>query len=183
MRVIAGSLKGRRLAAPDWAGLRPTSDRLRETLFNVLAPRIAGARVLDLYAGTGALGIEALSRGARSVVFVERDHRALALVEANLRHCGIEQGYAIIRAAAASGLESLRRRPDFTPFDIVLLDPPYEEAPASALSGVEAVVAEQGVVVLEHARRTPSPARAGRLAKVRDLSSGDSALSFYAVSS
>src|SRR4029453_6596223 len=83
MRIIAGSLKGRRLEAPDWDGLRPTSDRLRETLFNVLAPAIDGARVLDVYAGTGAVGIEALSRGAAHVTFVESDRRAQALVEEN----------------------------------------------------------------------------------------------------
>lgn len=91
MRIIAGSHKGRRLDAPAWEGLRPTSDRLRETLFNVLAPRIEGARVLDGYAGTGAVGIEALSRGAAHVTFVERDPRAIKLIEANLERCGIAQ--------------------------------------------------------------------------------------------
>ena len=88
MRIIAGELKGRRLKTPDWAGLRPTSDRLRETLFNILAPRIAGARVLDGYAGTGAVGIEALSRGAAHVTFVEQDRRAVQLIETNLRALG-----------------------------------------------------------------------------------------------
>ncbi len=188
MRVIAGTLKGRRLSTPTWDGLRPTSDRLRETLFNVLAPRMAGARVLDLYAGTGALGIEAHSRGAGSVVFVESDRRAQALIDANLRHCGIAvglvgagtpQGCAIIRATAERALEILRGRADFTPFDIVLLDPPYDRAPEAALGGVDAAVAAQGVVVIEHATRTPAPERAGQLMKYRDLPSGDSALSFY----
>src|SRR3954447_26224045 len=94
MRIIAGSLKGRRLESPAWEGLRPTSDKLRETLFNVLAPRTPGARVLDGYAGTGALGIEALSRGAAHVVFVERDRRACALIRQNLERCGIGGGYA-----------------------------------------------------------------------------------------
>src|SRR5439155_5548449 len=108
MRVIAGSLKGRRLKAPSWDGLRPTSDKLRETLFNIIAPRIAGARVLDGYAGTGALGIEALSRGARSVTFVERDRRAQALIAENLALCGITDGYAIIRASVVRALETLR---------------------------------------------------------------------------
>lgn len=89
MRIIAGSLKGRRIDAPVWEGLRPTSDKLRETLFNVLAPRIDGARVLDGYAGTGAVGIEALSRGAAHVTFVERDPRAVKLIEANLERCGV----------------------------------------------------------------------------------------------
>jgi 16S rRNA (guanine966-N2)-methyltransferase len=180
VRVVAGMLKGRRLSAPTWDGLRPTSDKLKETLFNVLAPRVAGARVLDLYAGTGALGIEAVSRGAASVVLVEADHRAQQLIAENLRRCGIEQGCVIIRATAVRALETLRSRSDFTPFDIVLLDPPYTSDAAAALNGVEAVVAEQGVVVLEHARRTPSPDRAGRLVRQRELSSGDSALSFYA---
>src|SRR5438034_8374348 len=99
MRVIAGSFKGHRLASPSWEGLRPTSDKLRETIFNILAPRIAGARVLDGYAGTGALGIEALSRGAASATFVDDDRRAQALIADNLAHCGIAGGYAIIRAS------------------------------------------------------------------------------------
>ena len=101
MRVIAGTLKGRRLKAPTWDGLRPTSDKLRETLFNILAPRIDGARFVDGYAGTGAVGIEALSRGARSVTFIESDRRAETLIAENLAHCGVENGYAIIRATVA----------------------------------------------------------------------------------
>src|SRR5438034_8256949 len=99
MRVIAGSFKGHRLASPSWEGVRPTSDKLRETLFNILAPRMAGARVLDGYAGTGAVGIEACSRGAGAVTFVERDRRAQSLIAENVAHCGIENGYAIIRAS------------------------------------------------------------------------------------
>ena len=89
MRVIAGALKGRRLTAPAWEGLRPTSDKLRETLFNLLAPAVVGARLLDGYAGTGAVGIEAISRGAREVTFVERDRRARALIAKNVSDCGI----------------------------------------------------------------------------------------------
>src|SRR3954471_9024245 len=137
MRIVAGTLKGRRLEAPSWEGLRPTSDKLRETLFNVLAPRIAGAQVLDGCAGTGAVGIEALSRGAAHVTFVERDPRAVALIEANLRRCGISDRYAIIRAGFA-GTE----RPagsDF--FDLVFLDPPYGAATlAAALTTAERLV-------------------------------------------
>src|SRR5439155_19101209 len=107
MRIIAGSLKGRRLSSPSWDGLRPTSDKLRETIFNILAPRIAGARVLDGYAGTGALGIEALSRGAAAVTVIERDRHAQALIAENLAHCGIEDGYVIIRASVARALAGL----------------------------------------------------------------------------
>jgi 16S rRNA (guanine966-N2)-methyltransferase len=190
MRIIAGSLKGRRISPPAWDGLRPTSDRLRETLFNVLAPRVPGARVLDLFAGTGALGIEALSRGAELVVLVDQDRRAQSLMEQNLQRCGIapvvgvgaaSRGCVIIRATAGRALEMLRGRSAITPFHIVLLDPPYDLAPEIALGGVDALVDEQGVVVIEHATRTPAPDRAGRLTKYRDLPSGDSALSFYRI--
>ena len=124
MRIIAGTLKGRRLRTPAWDGLRPTSDRLRETLFNILADRIAGASVLDGYAGTGAVGIEALSRGASGVVFVERDRRAAALIGENLRHCGVSDGYDIIRA----DIGRVNRPDGSPPFDVIVLDPPYAEA-------------------------------------------------------
>ena len=178
MRIIAGSLKGRRLKSPSWEGLRPTSDKLRETLFNILAPRIAGARVLDGYAGTGAAGIEALSRGAAAVTFVDRDRRAQELVEANLAHCGVRNGCVIIRATVARALTSLRAAE--SAFDIVLLDPPYE-APADAeLAAVADVLAPGGVVAVEHARRTPMPDRVGPLVRSRDVRSGDSVLTFYA---
>src|SRR5205809_8099041 len=106
MRIIAGDHRGRTLESPAWDGLRPTSDKLRETLFNILAPRIGGARVLDGYAGTGAVGIEALSRGAAHVTFVERDRRAQALVAENLSHRGVTDGYAIIRASVSRALEA-----------------------------------------------------------------------------
>ena len=185
MRVISGSLKGRRLAPPSWTGLRPTSDKLRETIFNILAPRIAGARVLDGYAGTGAIGIEALSRGAAAVTFVESDRRAQALIEKNLAHCGIADGYVIIRASMTRALETLRES-NRAPFDVVLLDPPYDPGRGGVdldamLAAVSEVVAESGLVVLEHARRRETPAAAGRLVRIRQVVSGDSALSLYAV--
>jgi 16S rRNA (guanine(966)-N(2))-methyltransferase RsmD len=174
MRVIAGELKGRRLEAPSWPGLRPTSDRLRETLFNVLAPRIAGARFLDAYAGTGAVGIEALSRGAAHVTFVEQDPRAVRLVEANLRRCGVGNRYAIIRATLADALPRLARER----FDIAFLDPPYGRAGLEA--GLTAAVRlAADLVVVEHARRDPAPAEWVPLARTRELPSGDSALAFY----
>jgi 16S rRNA (guanine(966)-N(2))-methyltransferase RsmD len=181
MRIIAGTLRGRRLKTPDWEGLRPTSDKLRETLFNVLAPRIEGARVLDAYAGTGAAGIEAISRGAAAVTFIERDRRAQALIAANLAHCGIETGYTILRVAAASAAAALRKDPAFEPFDIVLLDPPYSEPPETALTAIDSLVAPDGVAVLEHARRTAAPIASGSLQRVRELQSGDSTLSVYEV--
>ncbi len=182
MRVIAGKYKGRRLDSPSWDGLRPTSDKLRETLFNVLAPRVTGARVLDAYAGTGALGIEALSRGAAAAVFVERDRRAQALVAANLARCGIADGCAIIRADVARAFASLRdeiARGAREPFDLVLLDPPYDQGVDAALTAAGELLAANGLLVLEHARRSPPPERAGRLTRVRELPAGDSALAFF----
>jgi len=176
MRVIAGSLKGRRLGAPTWDGLRPTSDKLRETLFNVLGPRVAGARVVDGYAGTGAVGIEAMSRGAMSVVFVERDRRAAALVGANLSRCGLADGCAIIRAGF---VEAARALPPAS-FELVLLDPPYEEGDLEAVVAAAApLVAGGGWLVLEHARRRNGPSGGADLDRARVVTSGDSALSVY----
>ncbi len=175
MRVIAGSLKGRRLQPPTWEGLRPTSDKLRETLFNVLAPVIDGARVLDGYAGTGAVGIEALSRGAAHVTFVERDRRAQALIAANLASCGVADRYAIIRAGIDRALKELAARS----FDVVLLDPPYGERPEPIVAGAARLLAANGTLVLEHARRQPSPVSAGGLTRMREIVSGDSALALY----
>jgi 16S rRNA (guanine966-N2)-methyltransferase len=177
MRIIAGALKGRRLKAPDWPGLRPTSDKLRETLFNIVAPRIRGARVLDGYAGTGAVGIEALSRGAAHVTFVERDARAVALIEANLLHCGVVDRYAIIRVRFA-GIE---RPPGRARFDLIFLDPPYRPVELrEALTTAEPLAGEETMLVIEHARRDEAPARSGPLARTRVVHAGDSALSFYA---
>jgi 16S rRNA (guanine966-N2)-methyltransferase len=182
LRVIAGSLKGRRLKTPTWAGLRPTSDTLRETLFNVLAGRVAGARVLDGYAGTGALGIEALSRGARSVTFVDRDRRARALIAENLALCGIERGYAIIRSSfgrLGPSSSSGPFEPFGEPFGLILLDPPYEDLPEQAASGAAGLLAPGGVLVLEHAKRQIAPDVTSELRRTRQIVSGDSVLSFY----
>lgn len=176
MRVIAGTLKGRRLEAPSWEGVRPTSDKLRETLFNVLAPRIPGASVLDGYAGTGAVGIEALSREASGVTFVERDPRAARLIESNLERCGVRDRYAIIRARFADVPARLAGRR----FDVVFVDPPYGMAEmAVALDTAAPLVADGGVLVLEHAKRDVAPRFAGPLARSRHIVSGDSALAFY----
>ncbi len=177
MRIIAGTLKGRSLQAPDWEGVRPTSDRLRETLFNILAPRLDAARVLDVCAGTGAVGLEALSRGAALVTFVESDARAAALIEANLRRCGVREGYTIDRRDAR------RRGAAFPggPFDIVFLDPPYAQRSLDPWVEIGAAhMAPGGLVVLEHASRIEPPAGVAGLHLTRRLRQGDSSLAFYA---
>jgi 16S rRNA (guanine(966)-N(2))-methyltransferase RsmD len=176
VRIIAGELKGRRLDAPDWAGLRPTSDKLRETLFNVLAPLVRGARFLDGFAGTGAVGIEALSRGAAEVTFVESDPRAARLIAANLARCGIADRHAIIRARLADAAERLAGQR----FDVVFVDPPYGPVELErALAAAERLAGDATLVVIEHAKRDASPASAGALVRVREVVSGDSALTFY----
>jgi 16S rRNA (guanine966-N2)-methyltransferase len=175
VRIIAGTLKGRRLKAPTWDGLRPTSDKVRETLFNILAGRIEGARVLDGYAGTGAVGIEALSRGASAVHFVEKNRRAAALIGENVAACGLQQGYTI---DCGDFVSALRRMPADVRFDLILLDPPYDaDNLVAALTAAAARLASGGLLVLERATRRepeiPTPLR-----RVRDVKSGDSTLTF-----
>jgi 16S rRNA (guanine(966)-N(2))-methyltransferase RsmD len=182
MRIIAGTLKGRRLQAPTWDGLRPSSDKVRETLFNVLAPRMDGARFLDGFAGTGAVGFEALSRGAEHVTFIERDPRASRLIEENARRCGVAGGYTILRG----GVVETARREALGPFDLVFLDPPYVDSSdkgadkyvRDAMLVAMGWLAPGGRLVVEHATREPLQAVAGaRL--VRTLKSGDTTLSFF----
>jgi 16S rRNA (guanine(966)-N(2))-methyltransferase RsmD len=172
IRIIAGSLKGRRIAGPEWTGLRPTSDRLRESLFNVLAGTVVGARVLDGFAGTGAIGIEALSRGAAHVTFVEQDPRALDLIGENLTRCGVTGGYTVLGADVATA-----RLP--AAFDLVFLDPPYTVAPDDAVEAAARVMAPGGRLVIEHATRSVASAAIAGLTRTRTLTAGDSALSFY----
>ena len=177
IRVIAGQFKGRRLKTPSWEGLRPTSDKLRETLFNIVAPRIEGARVLDGFAGTGALGIEALSRGASHVTFVEADRRAAALIAENLAVCGVRDGYTIERGDVGT---VMRRLPTDATFDVVLLDPPYDTLDVGpVLEAAAAHVATEGLIVLERASRR-EPEAPGTLTRTRDVRSGDSTLTFFA---
>lgn len=177
MRIITGTNKGRVLKAPKWEGLRPSSDKLRETLFNILAPRIDGARVLDVFAGTGAVALEALSRGAAAATCVESDRRAAKLIAENAARCGEQKRCVIIRDVVE---RALQRPLPGGPFDIIVLDPPYEYAALEeAVRQAGLQKAADGIVVLEHASRVTPPAPAG-LALTRTVKSGDSALSFYA---
>jgi 16S rRNA (guanine(966)-N(2))-methyltransferase RsmD len=175
LRVIAGRYKGRRLKPPTWQGLRPTSDKLRETFFNVVAGRIEGARFLDGYSGTGAVGIEALSRGAAHVTFVEADRRAVRLIEENLRGCGVTADYTIHPA----DLPGTLRRLQPAAFDLIWLDPPYDIANVSEiLEHTSNAVDPAGLIVLERATRR-EPIVPATLRRLRDLRSGDSTLTFF----
>jgi 16S rRNA (guanine(966)-N(2))-methyltransferase RsmD len=175
MRIIAGINKGRTLKAPKWEGLRPTSDKLRGTLFNILQTRIAGARFLDLFSGTGAVALEALSRGAAGATCVESDRRAAALIAENVALCRADR-CVIIRDTVERAL--LRPIPG-GPFDIVLLDPPYDYAHLDAVvANAASQRADGGIVILEHGSRVIPPQPDG-ITLTRTVTSGDSALTFY----
>ncbi|HLJ75802.1 MAG TPA: 16S rRNA (guanine(966)-N(2))-methyltransferase RsmD [Acidobacteriaceae bacterium] len=185
MRVIAGQFRSRVLHAPRGLDTRPTSDRLRETLFNVLAPRIENTVFLDLYAGSGAVGIEALSRGAREAIFVEQAAAAMKFIRSNLSSLGIQGGYALEQRSVADGLRRLAEQGRIA--DIIFLDPPWshagEYAATLGLLGGEchAVLAPSAVVIAEHEKRRELDEHYGVLDRIRVLKQGDAALSFYAV--
>ena len=180
MRVIAGTFRSRQLQAPRGLLTRPTSDRLRETLFNVLGPRVVGSRFADLYAGSGAVGIEAISRGAATVYFAEKGAGALQAIRGNLRSLGITGG---IQVEAGGVAALLKRLSGDAPLDIVFLDPPYEEADeyrrTLLLLGGGGLLHRDSLVVAEHRRKEPLLDRHGAIRRTRTLLQGDAALSFY----
>jgi 16S rRNA (guanine966-N2)-methyltransferase len=182
-RVIAGSARGVRLAAPG-PGTRPLTDRVKQTLFGILEPELEAAAVLDLFAGSGAGGIEALSRGATSAVFVERDAGAVRVIAENLRRTGLEAGASIVRKDVVSWLAAATRNvgdANAARFDIVLVDPPYVDTASlvRVLEIVGPVVREGGVVVSKHFWRDAPPPRIGLLASERERRFGETALTFY----
>jgi 16S rRNA (guanine966-N2)-methyltransferase len=184
MRVIAGTYRSRILKSLKGLALRPTSDWLRETLFNVLGPGVAGSRFLDLFAGTGAVGIEALSRGAAGVVFIENHGAAVSLIRKNLESLGIRKGATILPVDALKGLERLAARGSTEAgFDFVYLDPPYASADdydrVLRFLGAARLLAAGASVVAEHRRTTELPEKFGALQRIRGLRHGDAALSFY----
>jgi 16S rRNA (guanine966-N2)-methyltransferase len=184
VRVIAGKFRSRPLRSLKGQALRPTSDRLRETLFNILGPAIQETMFMDLYAGTGAVGIEALSRGARGAIFVEQHAPAAALIRRNLDSLGIMGGAEILCADVLRGLERLEAR--HVHADYIFLDPPYAAAGeyenALEFLGESSLVAPGGRVIAEHLKKHPLPERIGELECTRVVSQSDAALSFYRLS-
>jgi 16S rRNA (guanine(966)-N(2))-methyltransferase RsmD len=180
MRVIAGTQKGRRLHGPKGPGLRPTADRVKEALFSILGARVSGARFLDLYAGTGAIGIEALSRGASSVTFVESDPTAGRLLRTNLSACGLETDAELFPSKAETFLRGTRT--GAAAFDIIFADPPYqldvETTLWPALTATRALV-PGGLLVLEHATRQALPPATASLSLLRQYRYGDTTLSVF----
>jgi len=190
MRVIAGTYRSRPLIAPRGDKTRPTSDRLRETVFNILAPRMQGCRFADLYAGTGAVGIEALSRGAAQVWFAEKAEPAVAAIRANLNALKIAQGFAVEERGTGALLERLAKiaASSGALLDVVYLDPPWEAEKeyASTLQLLgsargRTLLADGALVIAEHSSKTPLAERYGELVQTRTLKQGDAALSFYQI--
>ena len=181
MRIIGGLYRGRKIRTLDGADVRPTSDRLRETLFNILAPYLRDARVLDVCAGSGAVGLEALSRGARAVTMIESSRRALAVIEGNLQALDIAASVRLLNRDAIVALRQLEAEAG-SKFDLVFFDPPYASGLyASVLSQLASgnLLGEDAVVIAEyHARRPPEPAY-GPLRRYREVKQGESALAFY----
>ncbi len=180
-RVIAGTAKGIRLRAPG-PGTRPLADRVKQTLFAILEPDLDGARVLDLFAGSGAGGIEALSRGAAAATFVEKDPGAAAVIDANLRATDLAGDRAVI--VRADALRWLDGGPYGAPFDLVLVDPPYADPEIlrrvlAILGAPDAPLADDSRVVAKHFWRDRPPERLGMLAIERERRFGETALTFY----
>jgi 16S rRNA (guanine966-N2)-methyltransferase len=180
IRIIAGQLRGRRIRVPEGRDVRPTADRVREALFSILGPRVTGARVLDAYAGSGALGFEALSRGAAEVVFIEADGRVARLLQDNGRELGLE-GRFIVRNARAAGW--LEQGSPGAPFDLILADPPYEEAEIKdflPLAASSRWLSPGGWIVVERGRSLPAFELAvPGIHRFRSAVYGRSGLDFY----
>lgn len=180
MRVISGTARGVRLTAPKGLDVRPTLDRVREALFSILGGRVTGARFLDLFAGTGANGIEALSRGAECAVFVENNPLSLRAVEQNLNAAKCAAHARVVRATLPGGLSAAK---GYGPFDLVFADPPYRfvdhDSLFSALTG-SGLLAQNALIVIEHAAKNELPEAFGNLRQEQTRAYGDTALSFYA---
>lgn len=180
MRVIAGEWKGQRLSAPAGRTIRPTADQVRTALMDTLMPWLAGARFLDLFAGAGGVGIEALSRGAREAVFVEIDPIALAPLRENLRHLGAHSRGRVVRREVSEALEAFEREGER--FRLIFLDPPYGSAlAAETLKRLAdgALLEKDGVVIAQHLTKEPLPERFGLLVRWKSRRFGETTLTFF----
>jgi 16S rRNA (guanine966-N2)-methyltransferase len=176
MRVTGGTGRGRQLKAPAGSGVRPTSDKVKQALFNILGQRVAGSVFLDLYAGAGGVGIEALSRGAERVVFVDASRESVKTIRQNIERTGFGDSATVIQSGTEPFLKKLSG-----PYDVVFLDPPYaaELAPLLQLVASAGILKPDTVVIAEHFKKQPSPGRAGALMLFREARYGDTVLAFY----
>jgi 16S rRNA (guanine966-N2)-methyltransferase len=179
VRIIAGKYKGHKLVSFDEDHIRPTTDRVKESLFNIISARMDGPRVLDLYSGTGSLGLEAFSRGAGSVDMVEISRRSIEIIKKNLRNLRVSEGVVIHKSDAVEFVKKY----EGDPFDLVLVDPPFPSkiclATLEALEANRHVMAPSTLIVIEHSRHEPLPDSVGTLRRVDSRSYGDKLLAFY----
>jgi len=181
VRVISGTAKGHKLDVPRGLTVRPTPDRAKEALFNIIGDRVVDCRFLDLYAGSGAIGIEALSRSAAEVVFVEKRPRIARIIEHNLVKTGLSERASVIVADVAQAFKKMRK--DHGMFDIIFADPPYNAKKAPEILqilGDKEFLNENGLVVWEHATAVSVPAKNGKLLSVKDVRYGDTSFAFLA---
>ena len=181
MRIISGRFKSRQLKATPPPGVRPTSDKLRETLFNILGEAVVDATFLDGCAGMGAIGIEALSRGAAFVCFIDQSRKASQSIKQNLQSLDVTEGYKILEMDLTKALDVCVH--ERLAFDIAFIDPPYERADLYSVAlqrfSAAPLLTGGGLLVIEHSKRADLPESEGRLLKVRSLVQGDSTLAFY----
>jgi len=181
MRIISGTSKGRKLATPKNLSLRPTSDRVKESIFNILRGQIEGRAVLDLFAGTGNLGIEALSRGAKKVVFVDKDKRALRLIQRNVAQFGLAERSEVLPIDANRAIGLLKQR--WILFDLIFMDPPYEQGLIERTLrklNPHPIYHKDSVLVVEHHRREILPDAAFGWDLIRQRQMGDTVVSILA---
>jgi 16S rRNA (guanine966-N2)-methyltransferase len=178
MRITGGSGKGRRLRVPAGSRVRPSSDKVKQALFNILGEKVRNAAFLDLFSGTGAVGIEALSRGAGRVVFVDDARESLKATRQNIEQSGVEEQATVVPAKAESYLKKTEEQ-----FDVVFLDPPYsyDQEQLLNLVSASAIVKQDSVIVYEHFKKSKLPEETGRLVLYREAVYGDTVLSFYEV--
>ena len=179
MRIISGISKGRRLATPKSQAIRPTSDRVKESIFNILGEVVEGKVVLDLFAGTGNLGIEALSRGAKKVLFVEKGRQAIRLIQKNLSQLGMRERSEIIPKDVNRAIGILKQRGET--FDLILMDPPYEKGLIQRTLkklNSQKIYHEDSILVIEHDRREPLPGIVDGWNLIRQRGIGDTLISF-----
>jgi 16S rRNA (guanine(966)-N(2))-methyltransferase RsmD len=178
MRVTGGIGKGRKLKVPAGARVRPTSDKVKQALFNILGQKVEGALFLDLFAGIGGIGIEALSRGAARVVFVDDSRDSLRVIQQNIEQTGFNERAQVIASKAETFLKKTSEQ-----FDIVFLDPPYSLALEPLLNGivVSGILKPGSIVITEHFKKQPSIKQAGKLSLYRESQYGDTVLAFYKI--
>ncbi len=183
MRIISGTSRGRKLATPKSQAIRPTSDRVKESIFNILGKEVEGKVVLDLFAGTGNLGIEALSRGAKKVLFVEKGRQAIKLIQRNLSQFGMNVQSEILPKDVIRAIGILKQRGES--FDLILMDPPYEKGLIQkTLFKLHSfkIYHQDSILIIEHDRREPIPTMVEGWTLIRQRKIGDTLISFLSPS-